>query len=402
MAGRTRRFRLNKFGAGTPGSISDDGQKYTSTDRDLLDSLLASIETHDHRFRPPSESIAEPPTFVLNTTGGSLVGGFDYFYRFSVLEANGAETIASPEIRVEVPDPLPAPGAPALWADPTVLGGTLAPGTYYYALTGFRGDEESTLGPLAMASVLAGSGSITLDLPTYGDADSFQVWRMGVNDAGWTRVGIAATPNFVDDGSVPSDPCACDPGNTPPFFNTGVSSYSVEVFLPASVSTIGKLGWRLYRTTTAGVYSNRSLVHQVIETEDQWDETSAVVRSWLDDGLPLTPGSPGDFDASMHFVPFVFDRATTLPAPTGYPEFYPLMVDGTLRVLIGGEWRTVGGGGGDEEGGEEEGAVPKVSMVLTSPNGKRWVQTASDAGGLVLVETQLPGPPTPPQNVTVI
>src|SRR6478735_4067558 len=225
MAGTTPRFGFNFFGAGTPGTISDNGQKYTSLDRLLLDRLLTAVEAHHHRYVPPTSGLSSAPTTTLLTTGGQLSAGYTYYYKVAVVDLEGNESIASPEAAQGTPTPLQPPAMPGLTGDPSVVGstGTLLPGYYYYALTGLRGTEESTIGPAAMVNLVVGETAVQLDLPAYGAATSFRVWRMGSQDAGFTRIGIVnvGTDIFVDDGSTPADPCACDPGVAPPPFNTG-------------------------------------------------------------------------------------------------------------------------------------------------------------------------------------
>lgn len=391
MAGKTPRFGFNYFGGGTPGTITDDGQKYTSFDRLMLDRLLAAIEKHDHKYRPPETGMSTPPTGVLTPDSGSLTAGYTYRYKVGIVDAQGNESIASPELAVSTPTPLPPPGLPALTNndDP----GTLVPTYYYYAVTGHRGSEESTLGQAAMISLVVGESSVVVELPDYGDAESFSVWRMGSTEPGFTRIGNTTGSTFLDDGSTPADPCACDPGVAPPSTNTGISSYSITVTLPAGTNLETARSWRLYRTVYAGIYNATSLVHEVVEREDEWDPTSPLLTSWTDTGGPLVSGKPMDTDQNMRFLPMAFDAATDdLPDIAGYPLNYPLLFDGSLYVSTASGWELVsaaGGGGG--------GASP----VMTAPNGSRFVLTVDNDGVLTTTPTALPGPPAAPTGLTV-
>lgn len=393
---QTARFKFNKFGGADAGSLSDDGQKFSSGDRDLLDRLLSQVEQHTHKLKPLPGAPAGGLVATLATGGGTLAAGLDYFYRFSVVDLDGSESPASPEVKVSTPDLLSAPGTPNPWTDETLVGGSLPAGGYYYALTALRGAEESPLGAMAVTTVGADAPHVTLDLPDYGAADSFRIWRMGLNDAGWTRIGLTATGNdtFVDMGAVPADPCACDPGNTPPVFNQGVSSYRVELSLPQAVDLTGKLGWRIYRTTVAGSYATASLVRQVVETQDQWDETSPIVRVFSDTGDELRTGRPSDFNQNMIFQAFTFDSGTELPAPGAYPAGYPFLLGKELYAKVDTKWELVAGGGGGGGGG--------MSSVLTAPDGSRYVLAVANDGTLTTQPTLFPGPPAPVQNVTVL
>lgn len=396
MAGKTPRFGFNYFGSGTPGTISDDGQKFTSLDRLTLDRLLAATEKHDHKYHPPETGMATAPTGVLVPSSGTLVAGYTYRYRVGLVDLQGNESIASPELSVSTPTPLTPPGLPGLYHD-DVTPGSLLPTYYYYALTGHRGGEESTLGQAAMISLGVGDGSVTLDLPTYGAADSFSIWRMGSTEPGFTRIGLVSIgeTSFVDDGSTPADPCACDPGVAPPSSNTGVSSYSVVVSLPDGTVMTNVQSWKLYRTVYAGIYNAASLVHNVVEREDEWDQTSPLQTSWTDTGRPLVAGKPMDTDQNMRFLAFTFDSAAdALPDPVGYPLGYPMIFDEGLYVLTVDGWTAVsspaGGGGG---GG--------MAPVMTAPDGSRWSLSVGNSGVLTTTSTVLPGPPSAPVGLSV-
>jgi hypothetical protein len=394
MAGTTPRFGFNFFGAGTPGTITDNGQKYTSLDRLLLDRLLASVETHHHRYVPPTSGLATAPTTTLITTGGQLSAGYTYYYKVAVVDLEGNESIASPEAAQGTPTPLQPPAMPGLSSMPEESAGVLTPGYYYYALTALRGTEESVIGPAAMVNLVVGETAVLLDLPTYGAAHSFRVWRMGSQDAGFTRIGIVDTPGdiFVDDGSTPADPCACDPGVAPPAFNTGISNYAIDVELPVSVDVTKIRSWKIYRSNYAGIYGAGSLVHEVVERTDEWDMTSPLVTVWTDTGLGLQVGQPLNSDKNMRFQPFIFDHVSEegdpLPDPAAYPEFYPFIYEGKLYAKIGTDWTLVGGGGGG--GG--------MSPILTNINGDRFMLSVDATGALVTTQTYFPGPPAPPIN----
>jgi hypothetical protein len=390
MAGLTKRFRLNRFGGGTPGTIVDNGQKYTSADRDTIDRLFAQTELHDHHIAPAQAGMLSAATLALVTGGGALEAGEQYRYRYAVVDARGMESTGSLSATIETPDLLATPGAPSLYVDPADVG-TLPRGMYYYAVTALRGAEETPLSPAVTTSVSAGEGAVRVELPPLGLADSFRVWRMGTADAGFTKLGVTSAAEFIDNGSVPADPCACDPGNTPPQVNVGVSIYGITVTLPASVDLTTARSWRLYRSVDS-TFPTASLVHEVVERQSEWDDTSPLLRSWTDDGGVLATGSPQDTDVNMRFQPFTLDRAAELPDPVGYPEDYPLLVDQTLYVRVNGAWAAVAGPGGAGGG----------AGVLTAPNGSRFEIVVANDGSLSTQPTAMPGPPAAPQNVSVI
>lgn len=395
MAGRTARFRFNKFGGGVPGTIGDDASKFTSLDRDLMDSLFAQIESHDHKFRLPHSDLTNEPSLVLEPGAGDLDAGVTYYYCYSLVDAFGVETMPSPMAEITLPDLLEVPDPPVAYVDEGNSEGNLEPGLYYYVVTALRDQEESVISDVETLTLSPEYGAITIELPEYGEADGFRIWRMRHTDPGYTPVGVVNVPTavFVDDGSVEADPCACDPENMPPTsFNRGMSDYAVEVSLPSGLSLDGFTGWRLYRTTIQGAaeWPTASLVHQIVEREDEYDPESPLLRSYLDTGEALSPGRPQEIIESMQLVPFTFDTKAELPNPAPYPAGYPLLVGRKLYVKVGSAWELVAGGGA---GG--------MGQILTAPDGGRWVMSVDSSGNVVTTPTAFPGPPTPPQNVQI-
>jgi hypothetical protein len=349
MASTTPRFGLNYFGGDIPGSLTDDGQKYTLGDRLLIDKLLAAIEAHNHHVTAVDSDLpTDAPTLTLHDdVGGTLEAGHTYYYEITFVDDNGLETPAGDEVSIDTPDLLDAPAAPS---GESATGGSLPAGMYYYALTAIRGTEESTLGSAFTMTLLAGEGTATLTLPALGGADSLRVWRMGLNESYYTKIGTSSTGTFTDTGTVAADPCACDPDNQPPAANSGASIYSVTLALSTADAAIISAGhiksWRIYRTETSGNYLASSLVHDTVETIDELDPDSGLVTTWIDDGDSLLPGQPPLNTQRLVFTPYSFETVTTFPTASDYPEGYPLIKDGALYVQIGGSWTTVGGGGG--------------------------------------------------------
>jgi hypothetical protein len=383
MAGQTPRFGLNFFGGDTPGSISEDDDKFTNEDRLTIDRLLSALESHSHRVTTTTPGPTAVPDADFDT-GGELDAGLEYFYVVSFVNADGLETAAGPEASVQMPDLLPVPGE--VQAD-TGPGGSLADNTYYYALSGLRGDEETPLGDPVTVTVLSDEGTVTLTLPDLGDATAFQIWRMADTDAGYTRIGTSSTGQFLDEGTVPAGAYG-DPANEPPTTNTGVNAYSVTITLTGDDLTNVQqaTSWRIYRSDASGNYSAASLVHEVVERIDQLDPTSALLTSWVDDGDALLTGSPKLLSQELRVAPFTFDSADTLPDPAGYPENYPILdASGTLNIKRNGAWVTGGVGptgptgptgvtgpsGPPGSGGSGGGA----GLTLPAGNAVGWINT---------------------------
>lgn len=356
--GLTQRFGLSWFGGSEPGSISDDGSKFTLDDRQLLDRVLAAYETHTHDRPDAGTRLEDPeaaPTATASTTGGTLEGGRTYYYSIGLVDQFGLETRISDEASVTTEA---GPGTPDAPQGESQVGGTLAPGMYYYAVTALTPTgTETTLSPSTLVTVLDGEGSVLLQMPDKETGVAqFRVWRQRSGEAGFTKIGLASGLDFLDDGSVASDPCACDPGNLPPRRNQASLTNSVTVTLSAADAAriadpnTGIQSWRLYRSDVSGSYSADALVTEVVERTDPNDPASPLVTSWVDEGAPLLPGRPK-----------LVSQTLTVPLESGG-----------------------GGGGGGMVG------------VLTDVQGDRYLLELGAGGVLTTVPTQRPGPPGGP------
>lgn len=290
---RTKRFSLAKFGGDEGGSLSDDGFKFSSRDRDVIDAVLSAFESHTHvgGERLPNPTAA--PGLSTLTEGGALAGGRTYFYRVSFIDRYGLETAASDETAIATPSPVQPPGPPILGS---TVGGVLTDGVYEYALTAEAGDYETQLGMSAVIQLLPDRTAISLEMPGLPTgADAFGIWRKGPNAVGFTKIGSTTAPTILDDGSVPDDPCACDPDKLPPQENRTNASNIVTVTAPAFPP--GTRGWRIYRTTSSGAYGSASLVAEVRELDD----SGALVSHHVDEGNELLESGP--LETSQTLVP---------------------------------------------------------------------------------------------------
>lgn len=346
MAGQTPRFGFNFFGGDTAGNFSDDDDKFTGEDRLGLDRILTAFEGHTHRVTeelvPPAEDLD-----LEHGSGGALDAGVTYFYVISFVNDDGLETAAGPESSHSLPDVLPIPGEAQ--AETGDTSGTLHAGTYYYALSGLRGDEESPLSDPVAVTVLADETMVTLTLPELGDATSFQVWRMSDSTSGYTRIGTSSGATFVDDGSVP-DGIYGDPANIPPTSNTGIDAYNITITLTGDdlINVTKASSWRIYRSEVSGAYSAASLVHEVVEHINDLDPSTALMTSWEDDGDAQLTGSPKLISQEVHVAPFTFDSGTPLPDASGYPENYPIVESSTgiLNLNRASVWTPISGSPG--------------------------------------------------------
>ena len=337
----TINYGFSYFGGDEPGTLTEDGSKFTGTDRVLLDRMLKALaDAPRHLLTGGAAATPTAPTAAVVTDAG-LPGGTTWHYKVALVDTSGQESLSSPEVTVELPAVLVAPEVPLVEA---ATGGAMAIGLWYYALTVIRDGEESVASTPATITLVTGDSGVTLtmpDTPPVG-AVSYQVWRMGASEPGWTRVALVdvATTTVTDLGAVPANACAGAPGQGPPDTNAGVSIYGVTITLSDADAALAGAGsisaWRLYRTATSGSYGASSLVHNVVETTGV--DTGTLVTSWTDEGDPPVTGAPVNMAAQMAPAPYVLDHADVLPDATGYPAYYPLVVDGVGHIAVGGSW----------------------------------------------------------------
>lgn len=345
----TPNLGLHYYGGDVPGSITDNGSQHTAGDRLFLDQVIQQLAVSARHYVPAVATA--PANFSLdsNPNSGQLQDGVTYFYRVALVGLDGFERVASDEASVSMPDVLAAPTAPGLRDAP---GGSLQPGLYYYALTAKSDTQESTLGAGATVNVFAGTNqAIYVDAPSDAQGVPLQVWRKKDTDPGYTRLGtISAGQTLTDDGSTAANPYALDPAYAPPSNNRGRANSSVTITLVGDAATAADEGtissWRIYRSTISGYYSAQSLVHDVVETDDEDGNGDGTLRtSWIDTGDALRVGQPQFKDRSLRLTPWAPETVTALPADTSvYPPNYLIVFDEQLYILRDGSWSAVGGG----------------------------------------------------------
>lgn len=293
MSLRTRFFNLSKIGKGD--SLADDGYKPMGADRDLIDLLFQFYGPNHHHTGALSSAPAPslPLSLTLDQSAGSLPAGATFFYKYSLVDAAGNESIASPEAFILTPAPIADPGSPTLAVATT--GGTLLPGAYNYVLSAYKTANtfESRATGFQPINILGPSttNKVTLTLPSLpSGAHGFNVYRRKPGGTGYQWIAAVAmnvtTPPtvFVDTG-LPDD-CA----RSLPNANRTNSQNSVRVALPGAtpVVPIGST-WKVYRTRVTSDYHN-SLLHWVVE---ETSEGSGIITPLYQDlGYATTLGEP--------------------------------------------------------------------------------------------------------------
>lgn len=290
----TQNFGFNKF---PPGAITDDGNKFTLKDRELMDALFFTLFNHDHQA-PGGDVLAGPSPLIFPTlalgVAGTIPAGRDLFYKFSYLDENGNETVASTAGQISTPPPLSPPPIPS--AAVATTGGTLTPGTYRYALSYYQGTTAQTPATNILTVVVpvgTNTNTITLTWTTLpDDADGVKIYRRTpIETEYWLLATVpdTATPSlsYVDDGTVNPD-CT----KRRPNVNTTNQTNSVTVTIPASELPLDARvkSWRIYRTEATAAFGANSLVATVTDTVTAGG--SDLVTSYVDVGAVLGPGTP--------------------------------------------------------------------------------------------------------------
>lgn len=282
--GSTDHYGFTRLVAGE--NFQQDGYKYTSEDRDLIDRLLyLGAESHRHTGAAGDPETPGVLGVSVNTTAGSLPAGSRIYYKHTLVDSDGFESAPSDEVFVDTLGPVAEPSAPILTVQST--GGSLLPGQYYYVLTAHTAvntNETKALHPTYITVPLGtATNTITLTLPTRpAGASGFNIYRKKPGSSRYDFLASTASiSTYVDDGSVEED---CN--RVVPARNSTNSTNSVV----ANIGTV-PVGytWKLYRTLMAGFYDG-SLLHHVVE---ETSEGSGIITgTYLDLGLGTLAGKP--------------------------------------------------------------------------------------------------------------
>jgi hypothetical protein len=311
-----------------------------------MDRLLKlGAETHVHDGSTLATTSPEvPPELTLDTTSGNIPAGRTVRYKFAWVDANGAESAASPEATVATPTAVSAPAGPSLTTSTT--GGTLLPGNYFYVLTAYTGSStsETKAGTRIFLTVPTGSttNTITLTLPTTpAGADGFNVYRRGPGESMYAFIDsidmTVATPptTFLDDGTT-SPNC----NRQPPQSNQTNATNNVTVEIPGATPAVpAGLTWKIYRTYSAGDYSNSFLTEVVEETSPG---SGIIVTSYIDTGTSVSAGQPlaaSQFTTNPAKIDLDDGNNASGTLPMGQVAAFPFTVefewDGILEVDTG-------------------------------------------------------------------
>lgn len=202
---------------------------------DLIDQFLRiGAISHRHNAHAALTNPIEPLGAVAIPSGGALPAD-TYYLTYTLLDANGGETLPAQTSQVTVGDAVRPPSfAPSATVDYTA--GIMPAGTYAYAQTYTDGQGgETTLGPVTWVTIDPGFASAQVDfallaqeLSPSGTAIDWRLWR-SYEGADWHLVTQAGTDTFTDAGFDPPDNPA-----RPPARNTTSGAYAIAITLPVA------------------------------------------------------------------------------------------------------------------------------------------------------------------------
>lgn len=344
MAELTIYFGLQKISGGD--SFGENGWKFSDEDRVIIDRLLyMALSGHHHNGAlAGGEGQPDPPELSLDTSSGSLPAATRLYYRITLVDAVGNESIASLETYIDTPDSVTQPNAPAATYEST--GGTLLAGPYFYMFSAYTDVNTHESRAVNASTVMLPSGAtnrITLDLPDVPDgATGFNIYRRkpGANAYVYLDsidMSVATPPtNYIDDGSVTEDP-----NRGVPVTNTTNSSNTVTIAFPGVTPVIPEgYTWKIYRTAIPAQYTN-SLLWWVVETTES---NGDIIRpTFVDEGQATRTGRPPDVSqqiASPGQIILTDAEEVTGRLPMGNVSAFPFSVTfaypGTLETAVTG------------------------------------------------------------------
>ena len=339
---------LTRLDPGEP--LSTDGSSFTAINPTIIDRLLAlGARLHRHDAHPALVAPSEPPVVIEGASGGFIPASVTALVTYTLIDADGGETLPAPSIALTTPDGVVAPEGIPEYTVESVAGDMLS-GTFYYGLTLTDGTGgETTIGPVITVDIPAGSGSNQVRFVGLSDIvagyPGAQGWRLykgsQYNRMHFLASGNAALDEVLDDGNLCAD-CA----TTPPDDNTTAATNSIDITIPAHPvnQATRVVAYRIY-VGVGGDLTSPALL-------GQYDiATLGTVRNVLD--LQMDTGAPPDYATAI-------GGATKIDPNTDILDFHWLPPVETHADL-------------------PEGARGDVRMTLD--NGRIWVVLASEAFG---------------------
>ncbi len=331
----TENFNLKRL---VPGDdFFADGYKFSNGDRVTIDRLLAQGIAHIHdgvatALSTPSSTL----TLTKVNTIGSIPAGTRVYYRYSFVDATGAESAAKVEKFIDTTLPVVEPASPTLTL--STVGGTLLAGNYYYVLSAYTNvntQETKTLTPAYITvPATTSTNRITINFPTKPvGATGFNIYRLKPGALAYAYLKSTTTEtSFTDSGVVQENA-----NRSLPVSNLTNGTNSVVVTIPTPVP-VG-MTWKLYRTFAVGDYTN-SLLHWIVE--ETAEGSGVITPTFTDTGGSTATGTPQETSqtllnpAKVNLTDAVHVQGRLpMGAVSGFPFSASFTYAGTLQVNTG-------------------------------------------------------------------
>lgn len=357
---RTPFAGLLRVAPGEPLSI--EGFEFQYIDPLVIDRILKlGAVTHKHDGGAAVANPAEPLTLDTEPTGGGLPPATQYISAYTLIDAQGGETLPSPSVNVTTAGSFPEPKeAPATEIKTTA--GMLLAGNYVYGVTVTDGKGgETIISPLAGAVVPSGTEkaevilsklkAILTEVAGATEGAEWRLWRR-LNGGEWNLIGTGVTEEFTDDGTETMD-CSVEP----PSVATVQSTCKLTFKLPKVEA--GAVAYRVYLTDETGFGPVSFFAEYPASEEGKTITISA---------LALQPGSPPP-------VSRAYQHANKINPDTELQEW-----PWKKAVEKVGELPTVGNGDGDVREVLED-----HSLHIWDATSKAWGVIEGGGGGSSLV-----------------
>jgi hypothetical protein len=359
--------------------LSSDGYRFQAVNPSLADRVgRIGAETHQHDGHAAMANPSLAATLGLAAGAGSFPSGVTVSAAYTLVDADGGETLPSAVLTVATPAGYLTPlAAPTLAVDYTA--GTLLASNLDYAATVSDGrGGETALGP--MASIVVAPGNPLAEVTISGlaalltgaeNGDTSGTWRLWRSQGGgpWYLVSTGTADSFLDNG------VAGDCSVAPPSVGTTLGTSAVTVVVPSGqpaaavtfnvylsldgtftspalmgaypVSDLGTVLIYAAYLPTAGspppvstCFGGANQINPDTDILDwTWKRTVATVAD-----LPTVGNEDGDARVSLDtHLAYVWDAtSSTWLAP---PDPSADTGDGTFTTLVSGEIQLLGSSG---------------------------------------------------------
>jgi len=389
--------------------LDTDNGAFIGRDRDTIDHFLHLGATlHRHNGKAGLSNPTLPASGAIVASGGSIPSDLSVSLGYTLVDAQGGETMLSPLAVVSTGPPMDIPiAAPSAAVDYTA--GSLLVDTYYYAVTFVDGDGgETPAGPAAAAERAPGfaSGRVILTNLNYGmEAAGAVGWRLFRAKGGGTfdllTTGGISEGKFTDDGTTSVD---CDIHPPTDSQNTTKQVNTLLVTLPkADANMLNASFINLYASISGDFGESSSLAQYPLASAG-----ATAVFSSLDIGeasppdVNLSVGGAGLIDPDTELLDYPWRRSVSSSASLGSGlvgwvklardtgRLYGVMPP-SASAAVAQEWVRLASAGPQLDVQGEAGPLVSTVVKLTLVGSGGVVATSSeDSGGKARVTIAAP------------